>query len=88
MKYLVSIEGPEGSSIVPEEFFSRIKTDWLWVKDRQHLPSTESSQEVLESDHTGMCVVEQESLNQLSAMVAKAPGAGILRVKVYPLSNN
>ncbi len=88
MKYLVTIEGPAGSSIVPEEFFSRVKTRWIWVKERQHPSLQNQSDDFTESDHAGMCIVDQESLAHLSNTLATAPGAGILSIRVYPLSNN
>ncbi|MDP2919520.1 MAG: hypothetical protein Q8O43_04800 [Dehalococcoidia bacterium] len=89
MKFLVAVNGLPGKTASPEEMFSRLSAQWMWVRDHRRPTGNETPAPAAEdADITavGMCIAESESLERLSADIVRMPGAGILSISVRPLS--
>jgi hypothetical protein len=89
MKFLVAVHGVRGQTISPEELFSRLCARWMWVKDRKQPAKNETlpPEDVdVKTVAVGMCVAESRSLADLNAELVKMPGAGIIRIEIYPLA--
>lgn len=89
MKFLVAVNGLPGKTASPEEMFSRLSAQWMWVSDKRR-PSGNEGPAPVETDGSattvGVCIAESASLEQLSADLVKMPGAGILSIDIQPLA--
>jgi hypothetical protein len=88
MKCLVLVKFLPGGSLDPEEFLSRINSQWSWIEENSgelFEPALFNKNRTV-SPRAAMCITEYDSVQQLSIDLSIMPGAGISNVEVIPIS--